>query len=146
VDELTSIGARDVRLTNGAVLATIPATVEDGAPTIGFLVPLHGPDDNAGAAVIMTVAGYLLHHPHLRHGPIRIGFASDEEIGRGVHRHLPADLDAAVIYTFKADQPRSHRAGSVPPRQYIRGGHGLSRVEQAARAVALCVAAVSLVD
>ena len=38
VEELEEIGARDVRLTDyGAVLATIPATVEDGAPVVGFL-------------------------------------------------------------------------------------------------------------
>ena len=69
VDELTSIGASDVMLTSdGAVLATIPASVEASVPPIGFLVALHGPDDNAGAAIVMTLARYLLDHADLRHG------------------------------------------------------------------------------
>ena len=40
----------------------------------------------------MTVARHLLHNPEIAHGPIRIGFTPDEEIGRGVHADLPADL------------------------------------------------------
>ena len=43
----------------------------------------------------MTMARHLLQHPELAHGPIRIGFTPDEEIGRGVHRDLPNDLKAA---------------------------------------------------
>src|SRR5262249_30045486 len=49
---------------------------------------------------IMTVARHLLENRELRHGRIRIGFTSDEEIGRGVHANLPADLDAEVAYTL----------------------------------------------
>ena len=45
---------------------------------------LLGADDKAGVAEIMTAAEYLLAHPELRHGKIRIGFTPDEEIGRGV--------------------------------------------------------------
>ncbi|RIK14849.1 MAG: peptidase T, partial [Anaerolineae bacterium] len=41
-----------------------------------------------------------LNHPEIPHGPIRIGFTPDEEIGRGVHADLPADLGATFGYTL----------------------------------------------
>lgn len=44
---------------------------------------LLGADDKAGIAEIMTMAAYLLHHPEIKHGRIRIGFTPDEEIGCG---------------------------------------------------------------
>jgi tripeptide aminopeptidase len=44
---------------------------------------LLGADDKAGVAAIMSAASYLLSHPEVRHGKLRIGFTTDEEIGRG---------------------------------------------------------------
>ena len=44
---------------------------------------LLGADDKAGVAEIMTAAEYLLAHPEIKHGKIRIGFTPDEEVGRG---------------------------------------------------------------
>lgn len=158
IDELTAIGAVDVRLTDyGAVLATIPATAEN-APTIGFLAhvdtapqfnatgvkpvvhrnynggaisfadaptltltpevspylgqksghdiitasgtTLLGADDKAGVSVIMTAARHLIANPDIPHGPIRIAFTPDEEIGAGVDERLPADLGVDFAYTF----------------------------------------------
>ncbi|NTU86123.1 MAG: peptidase T [Chloroflexales bacterium] len=61
---------------------------------------LLGADDKAGVAIIMAMAGHLLRHPELPHGPIRLGFTPDEEIGRGVHPSLPADLQADFAYTL----------------------------------------------
>ncbi len=61
---------------------------------------LLGADDKAGVAIIMAMAQHLLANPSLPHGPIRICFTPDEEIGRGVHANLPADLQAAVAYTL----------------------------------------------
>lgn len=61
---------------------------------------LLGADDKAGIAIIMTAARHLLANPAIQHGPIRIAFTSDEEIGRGVHPSLPADLAAPVAYTL----------------------------------------------
>lgn len=61
---------------------------------------LLGADDKAGVAIIMAMAGHLLRHPEIPHGPIRICFTPDEEIGRGVHPKLPADLQADVAYTL----------------------------------------------
>ncbi len=61
---------------------------------------LLGADDKAGIAIIMAMANHLLANPALPHGPLRICFTPDEEIGRGVHADLPADLAAAVAYTL----------------------------------------------
>ncbi len=61
---------------------------------------LLGADDKAGIAIIMAAARHLLTHPDIPHGPIRIGFTPDEEIGRGVHENLPADLGAEFAYTL----------------------------------------------
>jgi tripeptide aminopeptidase len=49
---------------------------------------------------VMTTARHLLAHPEIPHGPIRIAFTPDEEIGRGVHPDLPRDLAADVAYTL----------------------------------------------
>ena len=48
----------------------------------------------------MTAARKLLSNPELQHGPIRIAFTPDEEIGRGVHENLPKDLQVDFAYTF----------------------------------------------
>jgi len=163
VDELKEIGASDVSLTTyGAVLATIPATVDGDVPTVGFLAhvdtteaysgsgvmpiihraydggeitypdddslvlspeefpylatkkgediitasgkTLLGADDKAGIAIVMTMAHHLLNHPEIGHGPIRVCFTPDEEIGRGVDSQLPADLKADVAYTFDGSE------------------------------------------
>jgi tripeptide aminopeptidase len=159
VAELRELGAEDVRLTDyGAVLATIPATISEPAPTVAFLAhvdtspgfnasnvkpivhsqydggdirfpddanlvlspeqfpylatkrgddiitasgtTLLGADDKAGVASIMAMANHLRRNPDLAHGPIRVCFTPDEEIGRGVHPDLPADLQADVAYTL----------------------------------------------
>ncbi len=92
---------------------------------------LLGADDKAGVAIIMTVARHLLQNRELPHGPIRIGFTPDEEIGRGVHRNLPEDLKADAAYTldgaelgeivyetFSADKADVHVQGvSIHPGQ-----------------------------
>ena len=159
VNELKEIGAQDVTLTDyGTVLATVPATAKNGAPTIAFLAhvdtapqfsgagvkpivhrnyegrdivlpddpkrvlspkalpylakkvgddiitasgtTLLGADDKAGVAIVMTAMHHLLSNGKVPHGPIRIGFTPDEEIGRGVHDHLPVDLKADFAYTL----------------------------------------------
>jgi tripeptide aminopeptidase len=61
---------------------------------------LLGADDKAGVAIVMAMARHLLAHPEIPHGPMRIGFTPDEEIGRGVHKNLPADLGATFAYTL----------------------------------------------
>ncbi|MDB5659241.1 MAG: pepT [Cypionkella sp.] len=61
---------------------------------------LLGGDDKAGVAILMTAARHLLANPEIPHPTLRIAFTPDEEIGRGVHARLPADLDASFAYTF----------------------------------------------
>lgn len=61
---------------------------------------LLGADDKAGVAIVMTAARHLLANPSIPHGKIRLAFTPDEEIGRGVSPHLPADLGADFAYTF----------------------------------------------
>ncbi len=159
VDELSVMGAKDVRLTDyGAVIATIPATIDAESPVVAFLAhvdttsqfsgtdvkpivhrnydgsdihfpdnpelvlspselpylaskvgddivtasgkTLLGGDDKAGVAIVMACARHLLSNPSIPHGTVRICFTPDEEIGRGVHADLPADLDVDVGYTL----------------------------------------------
>lgn len=61
---------------------------------------LLGSDDKAGVAVIMEAVKYLLAHPEIAHGPIRICFTCDEEIGHGVDHIDVKKLDAVVGYTL----------------------------------------------
>ena len=60
---------------------------------------LLGADDKAGVAEIMTAAEYLLAHPEIPHGKIRIGFTPDEEIGRGVDFFDVQKFGAQFAYT-----------------------------------------------
>jgi tripeptide aminopeptidase len=61
---------------------------------------LLGADDKAGVAIIMAMAQHLLQNRSLGHGPIRVCFTPDEEIGRGVHANLLGDLRADFAYTL----------------------------------------------
>ncbi len=61
---------------------------------------LLGADDKAGCAEIMSAAEYLISHPEIAHGKIRIGFTPDEEIGRGVDYFDVAAFGADFAYTM----------------------------------------------
>lgn len=61
---------------------------------------LLGGDDKAGVAVIMELARILTENPGIPHGPIRIVFTCDEEIGKGVSHLDPKDIGAVVGYTL----------------------------------------------
>lgn len=61
---------------------------------------LLGADDKAGVAEIMEAAKYIVEHPEFRHGPVRIGFTPDEEIGRGVDFFDVRKFDAKYAYTM----------------------------------------------
>ena len=61
---------------------------------------LLGADDKAGVAEIVAAAAYLVAHPEVPHGPVKVAFNPDEEIGRGVI-HFPVDTFGAVAaYTL----------------------------------------------
>jgi tripeptide aminopeptidase len=60
---------------------------------------LLGGDDKAGVAAIVTAAAHLMAHPEIPHGPIRIAFTPDEEVGRGT-QHFDVDrFNARYAYT-----------------------------------------------
>lgn len=61
---------------------------------------LLGADNKAGIAEIVTAMEYLLQHPEIEHGMVRIAFTPDEEIGRGAHRFDVAAFGAKWAYTI----------------------------------------------
>ncbi|WP_445614268.1 peptidase T [Geobacillus sp. YF-1] len=60
---------------------------------------LLGADDKAGIAEIMTAMHYLIKHPDIKHGKVRVAFTPDEEIGRGPHKFDVAKFGAQFAYT-----------------------------------------------
>jgi tripeptide aminopeptidase len=69
---------------------------------------LLGADDKSGVAVVMELAHTLIEHPQLPHGPVRILFTCDEEIGHGIDHVDLAKLGATVCYTLDG-----HAAGEI---------------------------------
>ena len=61
---------------------------------------LLGADDKAGVAEIMTALEYLVEHPEIKHGKIRIAFTPDEEIGRGTEHFDVQGFGADFAYTL----------------------------------------------
>lgn len=61
---------------------------------------LLGADNKAGIAEIMDAANYLMNHPEIKHGKIRILFTPDEEVGRGVDKVDMKKLGAEIGYTI----------------------------------------------
>ncbi len=71
---------------------------------------LLGADDKAGVAEIMSACAYLLEHPEIKHGPVRIGFTPDEEVGNGPKYF---DVDA-----FGADYAYTVDGGAIGEIEY----------------------------
>lgn len=61
---------------------------------------LLGADNKAGVAEIMTAMDFLVKHPEIEHGKIRVAFTPDEEIGRGPHKFDVAAFGADFAYTI----------------------------------------------
>lgn len=128
----------------------------DLAPQIGHDIvtasgnTLLGADNKAGVAEIMTAAAYLMAHPEIPHGPIRILFTPDEEVGRGTEHvdmlKLAADygytVDGETVgtlenETFSADGARiTIRGVSTHP------GFGKNKLENALKIAADIIAAL----
>ena len=85
---------------------------------------LLGADDKAGIAEIMAAVAYLLTHPELAHGPVKVAFNPDEEIGRGVV-HFPVDTFGAVAaYTVDgstAGEIQQETFSGAQVRMRVRG-------------------------
>lgn len=73
---------------------------------------LLGADDKAGVAIIMDLAEYLIQHPEIKHGKIRILFTPDEEVGRGVAAVNMEKLGAQFGYTLDGGE-RGHLEGET---------------------------------
>ncbi|MDX6188531.1 peptidase T [Flavobacterium sp. Fl-318] len=65
---------------------------------------LLGADDKAGITEIVSAMEYLVQHPEIKHGKIRIGFTPDEEIGRGAHYFDVEKFGAQWAYTMDGSQ------------------------------------------
>ena len=65
---------------------------------------LLGADDKAGITEIITAMEYLIQHPEIEHGEIRIAFTPDEEIGRGAHKFDVEKFGAEWAYTIDGSQ------------------------------------------
>jgi tripeptide aminopeptidase len=65
---------------------------------------LLGADDKAGITEIVSAMEYLVQHPEIKHGKIRIGFTPDEEIGRGAHHFDVKKFGAEWAYTMDGSQ------------------------------------------
>jgi tripeptide aminopeptidase len=85
---------------------------------------LLGADDKAGIAEIMAAVAYLHAHPELPHGPVKVAFNPDEEIGRGVI-HFPVDSFGVVAaYTVDgstAGEVQMETFSGAQVRMHIRG-------------------------
>ncbi len=82
----------DLKLYKGQTLITTDGTT------------LLGADDKAGIAEIISAMEYLIQHPEMKHGKIRVGFTPDEEIGRGAHKFDVDKFGAEWAYTMDGSQ------------------------------------------
>ncbi|MBC7757466.1 MAG: peptidase T [Phormidesmis sp. FL-bin-119] len=78
---------------------------------------LLGADNKAGLAEIMDAANFLVSHPELKHGTIKILFTPDEEIGRGVDKADLKKLNADFAYTVDGET-----AGSIENETFSADG------------------------
>jgi tripeptide aminopeptidase len=94
----------DIKLPNGEVLSPVafPKLLEAKGHTIVTTdgSTLLGADDKAGVAEIMEAICYLLQHPEIKHGPIKIAFTPDEEVGSGIDNFNVETFGADVGYTL----------------------------------------------
>jgi tripeptide aminopeptidase len=85
---------------------------------------LLGADDKSGVAEIMAAVAHLHAHPEIPHGPVKVAFNPDEEVGRGVI-HFPVDSFGVVAaYTVDgstAGEVQSETFSGAQVRMYIRG-------------------------
>ncbi|MDC9724133.1 MAG: peptidase T [Urechidicola sp.] len=65
---------------------------------------LLGADDKAGITEIVSAMEYLIQHPEIKHGEIRIGFTPDEEVGKGAHKFDVEKFGAEWAYTMDGSQ------------------------------------------
>ena len=87
---------------------------------------LLGADDKAGVAIIMDFANYIIQHPEIPHGKIRILFTPDEEVGRGVEYVNMEKLGAQYGYTLDGGERGALEAESFSADGATAVIHGIS--------------------
>lgn len=87
---------------------------------------LLGGDDKAGIAEILTAAEYLLTHPEIPHGPIRVGFTPDEEIGQGTDHFDVERFGADFAYTMDGGECGELEYENFNAAEGIADFHGVS--------------------
>ncbi|RMC41460.1 peptidase T [Lactobacillus sp. ESL0233] len=79
---------------------------------------LLGGDDKCGVAEIVTLAEYLLTHPEIKHGKIRLAFTPDEEIGTGAGHFDVAEFGADFAFTVDGEAPGKLDWGTFSAAQF----------------------------
>lgn len=87
---------------------------------------LLGADDKAGVVEIMEAMKYLTEHPEVKHGPIRIAFTPDEEIGRGPHAFDVERFNADFAYTMDGSELGELQYESFNAAEAIVTFHGVN--------------------
>ncbi|TMI87510.1 MAG: peptidase T [Bacteroidetes bacterium] len=87
---------------------------------------LLGADDKAGVAIIIDLANYLIQHPEVKHGVVKILFTPDEEIGRGVNKVDLQKLGADFAYTLDGGERGSFTDETFSADGVVITFHGVS--------------------
>lgn len=87
---------------------------------------LLGGDDKCGISELMTFAEYLMQHPELKHGTIRLGFTPDEEIGTGASHFDVEDFAADFAFTVDGEAPGKLDWGTFSAAQFALDIQGVN--------------------
>lgn len=79
---------------------------------------LLGGDDKCGVSELMTFAEYLMNHPEIKHGKIRLAFTPDEEIGTGAEHFDVKDFGADFAFTVDGEAPGKLDWGTFSAAQF----------------------------
>ena len=101
---------KDIVLNKNENIVLSPSYFDDLLQYIGQTIittdgtTLLGADDKAGITEIVSAMEYLINHPEIKHGTIRICFTPDEEVGKGAHKFDVKKFGAAWAYTMDGSQ------------------------------------------
>lgn len=107
---IENYGGTDILLNKEEHIVLSPDYFDDLKQYIGQTLittdgtTLLGADDKAGICEIISAMEYLIQHPEIKHGTIRVGFTPDEEIGRGAHKFDVEKFGAQWAYTMDGSQ------------------------------------------
>ena len=87
---------------------------------------LLGGDDKCGISELMTFAEYLMNHPEVKHGKIRLAFTPDEEIGTGAEQFDVNDFGADFAFTVDGEAPGKLDWGTFSAAQFTLDIQGVN--------------------